>query len=130
MNNIGLLLLRVSAGAMMLLHGIAKLIHGVGFIEGMLVSMGLPAFLAWGVYVGEVIAPLMLIVGYRTKIGGAVMAFNCLVAMLMVHSSNLFALGEHGGLANELLFLYFFASLALLFTGGGKYAVSNKNKWD
>lgn len=114
----------------MLLHGIAKLIHGVGFIEGMLVSMGLPAFLAWGVYVGEVIAPLMLIVGYRTKIGGAVMAFNCLVAMLMVHSSNLFALGEHGGLANELLFLYFFASLALLFTGGGKYAVSNKNKWD
>ncbi|MFV0345086.1 MAG: DoxX family protein [Bacteroidales bacterium] len=130
MNNIGLLLLRVSVGVMMLLHGIAKLIHGVGFIEGMLTGMGMPAFFAWGVYVGEVVAPLMLIVGYRTRIGGAVMAFNCLVAIMMAHSSNLFAMGEHGGLANELIFLYFFISLALLFTGGGKYAVSSKHKWD
>ncbi len=39
----GLLILRVSLGVMMLLHGIAKIFKGVGGIEGMLEQSGLPA---------------------------------------------------------------------------------------
>ena len=53
----GLLILRLTLGILMLFHGIAKITNGVGGIEGMLTSKGLPAFLAYGVYVGEVIVP-------------------------------------------------------------------------
>ena len=40
----GKLVLRLSVGVLMLLHGIHKLLHGVDGIGGMLAGMGLPAF--------------------------------------------------------------------------------------
>lgn len=46
----------------MLFHGIAKLLHGLEGIKGMLASKGLPAFFAYGAYVGEIIAPLLIII--------------------------------------------------------------------
>ncbi len=128
--NVGLLVLRVSVGLLMLLHGLAKLVGGIGFIQGMLESKGLPGFIAYGVLVGEVLAPLALIVGYRTRIAAAIFAFNTLVAMLLAHSGQIFSMGEHGGWAVELLGLYLFGAVALIFTGGGNIALSSKNKWD
>ncbi len=128
--NVGLLVLRVSVGLLMLLHGLAKLVGGIGFIQGMLESKGLPGFIAYGVLVGEVLAPLALIVGYRTRIAAAIFAFNALVAMLLAHSGQIFSLGEHGGWAVELLGLYLFGAVTLIFTGGGNIALSSKNKWD
>ncbi|MCW3786629.1 DoxX family protein [Plebeiibacterium sediminum] len=128
--NVGLLVLRVSVGLLMLLHGFAKLVGGIGFIQGMLESKGLPGFIAYGVLVGEVLAPLALIVGFRTRIAAAIFAFNTLVAMLLAHSQQIFSMGEHGGWAVELLGLYLFGAVALIFTGGGNIALSSKNKWD
>src|SRR5690606_5497773 len=49
----GKLVLRLTIGILILLHGLAKLMNGVGFIEGMLASRGVPAFFAYAVYVGE-----------------------------------------------------------------------------
>lgn len=129
-NDLGLLVLRLSIGVMMLLHGISKLLKGVEGIKSMVVSQGFPSFIAYGVLVGEVIAPILIIVGFRTRLSAAVLAFNCFVAWFLVHSGDLFTLNAQGGWAIELLGLFFFGSLTLFFTGGGKYAMSNKSMWD
>ena len=67
MNNpdIGKLVLRLTLGLLMLLHGINKLHSGVGWIAGELASHNLPGFLAYGVFVGELIAPLMVLLGFH-----------------------------------------------------------------
>ena len=78
--DLGKLIIRLTLGGLMLFHGIAKLLNGIGFIEGELASHGLPTFLAYGVYVGEIIAPLMVILGYQTRIGALLIIFNmCLL---------------------------------------------------
>ncbi len=56
----GKLLLRLAVGGLMLFHGIHKLIDGVDGISGMLAAQGLPGFIAYGVLVGEVVAPLLV----------------------------------------------------------------------
>ena len=127
--NLGLLILRIALGLMMLLHGIAKF-KGLSFIESMLSNAGLPTFLAYGVYVTEVIAPLFLIIGYRTRIVAAVYAFGALFAIFLVHAKDIFTLTPHGGWGIELLGLYLFGAITLFFTGGGKLALSSTNQWD
>ncbi|MDF1781864.1 MAG: DoxX family protein [Alcanivoracaceae bacterium] len=127
MNNpdIGKLILRVALALMMLLHGVAKLQHGVGFISGMLQAHHLPGFFAYGVLIGEIVAPLMVLVGYQTRIGALLMVGNMLVAIALAHSGQIFSLGQHGGWAIELQAFYLFTALSLVFLGAGKYAVKN-----
>lgn len=128
--DLGLFILRLTLGGLMLFHGISKVIYGVESIQAMLVSKGLTSFLAHGVYVGEVIVPILLILGFRTRIAALFFAFNMLVAMLLVHSGDIFSLTNHGGWALELIALFLFGAISLFFTGGGKYGLSNNNKWD
>lgn len=126
----GLLLARIAIGFPMLLYGIGKVAHGIGFIQQVLVDKGLPAFFGYGVYVGEVIAPLLLLLGWRTRLAAAVFAVNCITAVLLVQNTLIFSLNENGGWAIELLMIYALIAASLSFTGGGRYAVSTKNKWD
>ena len=120
--NIGLLILRVSIGFMLLLHGIFKVANGFSGIKGMLAGMGMPEFFAYGALVGEVVAPVLLIIGLLTR---PVVAFNMLVAVAMAHSAAIFSLTPMGGWAIELPMLFFFPAVALIFTGGGKYIISS-----
>ena len=129
-NDLGLLIIRLSLGLLMLLHGIAKLSHGVDFLSGMFQDLGLPGFFAYSVYIGEIVAPILLIIGYRTKLAALLFAFTMVVAVLMAHASDIFVLTQTGGWAIELQALYFFGALALFFTGAGTYAVSKTSKWD
>lgn len=126
----GLFVLRVSLGILMLLHGLAKLTHGVEGIGQMLSAAGWPSWIAYGVYIGEIVAPILMIVGYGTRMAAAVFAFNMVVAIAMAHAGDLFTLGRTGGWAIELQALYLFGALALMFTGGGKYALSRRRWWD
>ena len=128
--DIGLLLLRLSIGGLMLIHGISKLIHGLEGIKALLTSKGLPSFLAYGTYVGEVIAPLLILIGFRVRLASAVFAFNMLVAMFLAHSSDIFKLSPQDGSAVELIGLYLFGAIALFFTGAGKHSLSATNRWD
>ncbi len=122
--DLALLLLRVSIGGLMLFHGFAKVLHGIDFIKGQI------GVLAYAVYIGEVLAPLAILLGFRTRIAAAIYVVNCVVAVLMAHMSDLFTISDHGGYALELLALYLLGALALVFSGAGKYAVSAKNAWD
>ncbi|MDO3721423.1 DoxX family protein [Marinobacter sp. chi1] len=123
--DLGKLFIRLTVGGLMLFHGIAKLLNGVGFIEGELASHGLPAFLAYGVFIGELIAPLMIILGYHTRIGALLIVFNMLVAIALVHSHQLLSLGRGGGWALELQGFFLFTAIALIFLGPGRYKLKN-----
>ncbi|ASK33354.1 DoxX family protein [Alloalcanivorax mobilis] len=123
--DVGKLILRLALGVMILLHGIFKLQHGVGGIAGMLQGAGLPGFLAYGVFIGEVIAPIMIIIGYQTRVGAALIVGNMLVALFLAHMSQLFSLTSQGGWALELQGFYLFTAAALFFLGAGRYAMKN-----
>lgn len=122
----GKLLLRVAIGVLVLLHGIFKLSAGVGFIAGMLAKSGLPGGLAYLVYVGEIVAPVLLIIGLYTRPAAAIVAINMLVAIWLVHRKDLGALNGQGGWALELQGMFLFAAIALAFTGGGRFGLNNK----
>lgn len=62
----GKLLLRLAFGILLIFHGWHKMVDGVGAIAGMLTNAGLPTFIAYGVFAGEVIAPVLLILGILT----------------------------------------------------------------
>ena len=115
---------------MLLLHGFAKISNGFAGIKGMLAGMGLPEFLAYGALVGEVVAPLLLIVGLLTRPAAAVIAFNMLVAVAIAHCRDVFSLSPMGGWAIELPMLFFFPAVALVFTGGGKYIIASRTCLD
>lgn len=123
--DLGKLIIRLTLGGLMLFHGIAKLLNGIGFIEGELASHGLPTVLAYGVYVGELIGPLMVLLGYQTRIGALLIAFNMLVAIALVHGHQLMSLGGNGGWALELQGFFLFTAIAVLFLGPGKYKLKN-----
>ncbi len=121
----GRLILRLSVAGLMLFHGIAKIMHpgSLDFIGGMLSGFGLPAILAYGVYIGEVVAPLMVIVGWKTRIGGFIMVVNMLFAIVLAHTGDLFSLSEHGGWMIELQMFYLLSALAVMFLGSGRLAI-------
>ncbi len=120
----GKLILRLCLGGLMLFHGVAKIMHpaSLDFISGMLASNSLPGILAYGVYIGEVVAPLMIIVGYYARTGGLLIAVNMLFALLLAHSGDFFSLSEHGGSAVELQMFYLLTAVAVMFLGSGKMA--------
>jgi len=131
-NNIdaGILTWRIILGVLMLIHGIYKLFNGIAFIKGLFVERGLPEILAYSVHIGETIAPLLIIIGYRTKISSVILALTMIVAVGLVYPDKIFALNQFGGWFIELNAFFFFGAIGLFFTGGGKYSVSTTSKWD
>lgn len=124
--DLGKLVLRIVLGVLILLHGISKLRHGLGAIEGMATAHGLPAFVAYGVLVGEVLAPLLLLLGWFSRVGAALVAVNMLFAFGLAHMGQLAQLNEQGGWALELQGMYLAAALALALLGPGRYAVNQR----
>ncbi len=125
----GKLLLRLAVGGLMLFHGLHKAIDGVDGIAGMLVAKGLPGFIAYGVLVGEVIAPILIILGILTRPVALVLAFTMVVAWLMVGTGKTFALDAVGAWAIESLVYFFVGALAVAFLGAGRYAVVRDPAW-
>ena len=128
--NLGLLIMRLGVGGLMLIHGLSKIAGGISTVKYLVESAGLPSFFAYGVYIGEVIAPIMILIGFRTRLAAAIMAFNCLVAVIMYHPGGFLSLDATGGWALEFIALYLIGAVALFFTGSGRFAVSRKSIWD
>ena len=124
--DLGKLVLRIALGLLILLHGIAKLKGGLGFVTEMLQAHGLPGFIAYGVLVGEIVAPLMVLAGFYARIGGLVIAFNMLVALALVHMGQFGQLNEQGGWALELQGMYLATAIAVALLGPGAYSVNRK----
>ena len=122
-NDSGKLLLRVTLGALILFHGISKVIGGAAMIVGLVEKAGLPGPLGYFVYVGEVLAPLLLIAGLWTRATAALIAINMVVAVYLAHMNQLFTLSKSGGWALELQGFYFFTALAVMLLGAGRFSV-------
>jgi len=119
-----LLVLRVGLAAILLFHGAYKLTHGVDWIKGPLGHVGLPGFLAYGTYVAELVAPIMLIVGAWTRIGALVIAIDMVMALVLVMRPQILAIKPSGGgWGIELEALILLTALALVFAGGGRFSV-------
>ncbi|MBT2324052.1 DoxX family protein [Variovorax paradoxus] len=119
----GKLVLRLALGILILLHGIAKITGGVGFVSNILVSHGLPGALAYLTYVGEIVAPVLLIIGLYTRPAAWITVINMLVAIWLVHMKDLGVIGKSGGWALELQGMFLFAALAVAFLGAGRFSV-------
>lgn len=125
-NDIGRLILRLVLGITVLLHGISKLMSGVGPISGMLAKAGLPGFLAYGAYVGEVIAPLLIIMGFYSRIGAWIVVINMLFAIGLVHTGEVMSLNGQGGWAIELQAMFLFTAAAIALIGPGRFAINSR----
>lgn len=122
----GILILRLALGVLFLLHGVAKLASGVGGLVGMVEGAGLPGIFAYGVYLGEMLGPLLLIAGWYARVGAGLIVINMLVALALVHTGDLFMLKSTGGYQLELQAMFLFTALALILTGPGRYSVDER----
>ncbi len=121
--DLGRLLLRLTLGFLLLFHGLSKVIHGIGPIEGLVTAHGLPAALAWGVFIGEIVAPLMLIAGYQTRVAATLVIINMIFAIVLAHTHELMALKSNGGWALELQALFLMNAVVILLLGPGRHRV-------
>lgn len=128
--NLGILLLRLSVGVLMMMHGISKIPTGAAGIVKSFEKAGIPSFLVYSVFIGEILGPLMLIVGFRSRLGALLVAATMAVVMFFFKSGDFNQITKTGAWALELQALYLFGGLAIFFTGGGKYAMSTRHKWD
>jgi putative oxidoreductase len=125
-NDLGKLILRLTLGVLIVLHGIAKLSGGTAGVEKMLGGAGMPGFLAYGVYVGEVLAPILVILGFYARVGAALIVVNMLFAILLAHRADLFLLTKSGGWALELQGFFLFTALALALIGPGRFGINQR----
>jgi putative oxidoreductase len=127
----GKLILRVSLGVLVLLHGIAKLISGPAFVLKVVTGAGLPVAFGYLVYIGEVIAPVLLIVGLWSRVAALIVATSVTVAVLLVKPAQIFAIANTGGWGVELEGMFVFAAIAVAFFGAGRYSIGGINgRWN
>lgn len=131
-DDIGKLILRTGVAAMILVHGISKITNPgqVDFIIELLTTVGLPGFIAYGVYIGEILAPIAMIIGYRTKIAAAILTATMVVVILLGHQTEIFPLSDFVYWGIELQLSFLLGALAVSFLGAGKIALSSKDKFD
>lgn len=125
--DIGKLVLRVALAVLILFHGVAKIINGVGFITGLVAQFGLPPALGYLVYIGEVVAPLLILFGAWTRLAALIVAINMVVAVALVHMGDLLTLMKNGGWALELQALFLATAIAVMLLGAGRYSVGGVN---
>jgi putative oxidoreductase len=123
LDDIGKLILRLSVGILLLMHGLFKLMHGIAGISALIHANGWPVWIAYGVYIGEIIAPALLILGLVTRASAVVIVLNMLIAIYLAHSHQLFQLTKTGGWLLELQGLYLFGALAIALLGAGRFSI-------
>ena len=127
----GKLILRLMLGVLVLFHGIDKVIGGIEGIVGRFEYIGLPGALAYLVYLGEVAAPVLVVVGYWARAAAFIVAGNMLVAIVLAHSGDFLTLTDNGGYGLELRFFYLLSSIAIVALGAGRYSVAGAHgKWN
>ena len=118
--DIGLAFFRISVSVMMITHGLPKfqkLISG-NFEFGNPIGIGATPSLFLAV-LGEFICPLLIILGYKTRLFSIPTAITMAVAAFIVHAPDPFGTKEHA-----LLYLVAFITIALV--GPGKFSLDKK----
>jgi len=119
--DIGLLVLRVGISALLLTHGfpkLLKLINGDTSIVGDPIGVGV-LISSILVILGEVIAPVLVLIGLKSRWAALIAAATMAVAAFIAHAGDPLAQKE-----KALLFLFGFLAIALM--GAGKFSVDKK----
>ena len=128
MEDIGKLILRFTTAGLILFHGINKVIHGVAFMGNALTDFHLPGFIAYGVFLGEVVAPLFILLGAWTRIASLVVVFNMIMAIFLEAHRNTFVIQRTGAWGLEAEAFYLLTALVILLIGAGRYAVVREKR--
>src|SRR4051812_6292816 len=80
------LVARILLAGLISFHGVDKLVHGLAGVRHDIASAGLPSLMAYGVYLGEVIAPILLLIGVWTRLAALVLAGTVAFATLVAHA--------------------------------------------
>jgi len=128
LDDFGKLVLRCLVGALLLVHGVVKIERGIEWMRGPLTAFHLPFFVAYGVYVGEVLAPVFLILGYLTRPAAFVVMMDLVMAIVLVAHKKMSIVTQGGayGLEAELFFL--FGGLVILLLGPGRYGLTRSRR--
>ena len=127
----GKLLLRCAVAVLILLHGIAKVRHGLGDVGPALARVGIPEWVGYLVLLGEVVAPLMMIAGVWTRLAALAVAGTMAVALGLGHPHELFTMTDHGGLLLEVQWMFLFAALAAALVGAGRFSAGGaQGRWN
>ncbi len=128
MEDIGKLILRITTAGLILFHGTSKIIHGVAFMDPALAVYHLPGFVAYGVYLGEVVAPLFIIFGLWTRLASLVVVFNMIMAILLAAHRNTFLIRPTGAWGLEAEAFYLLTALVIFLIGAGRYSVVHEKR--
>ena len=129
-DDVAKLLLRVTLGGILLFHGVFKLTHGVEWMAGPLGALGLPGVLAYGTYGAEVLAPILLFVGWKARLAALVIAFDMVMAIVLVLRPRLFTVNQSGGgWGVELEGMILLVALSVFLLGSGRYRLG-RGGWD
>ncbi|WP_435577924.1 DoxX family protein [Gilvibacter sp.] len=113
----GLLVLRVGMSALMLFHGIPKLMNLFQGDMSFGDPLGIGSTLSFILTVfAEAICPILIILGLRTRLAAIPVIITMAVAAFIVHGNDPFA-----NMEKALLYLVGFTAIALM--GGGKYTI-------
>lgn len=118
--DIGLAFFRIAVSAMMLTHGLPKfqkLISG-NFEFGDPIGIGATPSLFLAV-IGEFICPILIILGFKTRLMAIPTAITMAVAAFIVHG------GDDFGTKEKALF-YLVAFVTIILVGPGKFSVDKK----
>jgi putative oxidoreductase len=124
--DLGKLLLRITLAGLMLFHGVAKITGSIDYIPRMLERHGLPTFITYGVYVGEVLAPVLVLLGWYSRVGSVLIVLHMTVIFTLAHAAQFFTLDRSGGWALELQGFYLMSALVLALLGPGKYGINRR----
>jgi putative oxidoreductase len=128
--DLGKLILRFAIGGMLLVHGVSKLQNGIGFVEQMVAQAGLPHAVAYGVYVGEIVAPVFVIAGVFTRPAALVIAFDLAGAIFMARKADIMKVGQGGGWEIETEMLFLLGGLAIACLGAGRLALARRSAYN
>jgi putative oxidoreductase len=121
----GYLLLRVTAGAMLIAHGWPKLMAGPAAVAaGTMARRGIePAYAVACIAIFlEIVGAVCIILGFLTR----PFALLLVIEFLIIVKSHLNAGWGVGGGGAEFAFLWLIALLYILARGGGRYSVDAK----
>ena len=103
------LIARISISILFLLNGIFKINNYEGTV-GWMESFGLPGILIFPAIILEIVGPILIIIGYQTRIAAAALSLFCIATAIIFHNDfsdqmQLTAFLKNVALAGGFLFL-------------------------
>lgn len=123
-DDVGKLILRFTVAFLLIFHGIGKIEHGIAWMRGPLSHFHLPFFIAYGVYIGEVVAPILVFLGILTRPAALAIVIDLVMAIVLVAHGRLFSLNRGGSYALEAEAFFLLLGIVLFFLGPGRYSIT------